>query len=149
MLRFERDALARFDLVLAVSEADGETFARLYPGALRAPVHVVQTGVDTQYFAPESATPARRAHLVFTGSMDWLPNEDGMLYFVRDILPLIRQAEPGGDAEHHRPRADAGGRASSPTSTASRSPAAWTTSGRMSRRAASTSCRCASAAARG
>ena len=95
MLRFERDALAHFDLVLAVSEADRDTFERLYPGALRAPVHVVQTGVDTQYFSPLSATPARRAHLVFTGSMDWLPNEDGMLYFVRDILPLVRQAEPG------------------------------------------------------
>jgi len=27
--------------------------------------------------------------------MDWLPNEDGMLFFVREILPLIRQAEPG------------------------------------------------------
>ena len=95
MLRFEREALARFDLVLAVSEADRGTFERLYPGALRAPVHVVQTGVDTQYFRPASDTPARRAHLVFTGSMDWLPNEDGMLYFVRDILPLVRQAEPG------------------------------------------------------
>jgi sugar transferase (PEP-CTERM/EpsH1 system associated) len=95
MLRFEREALARFDLVLAVSEADRDTFARLYPGALQAPLHVVQTGVDTQYFRPASATPARRAHLVFTGSMDWLPNEDGMLYFVRDILPLVRQAEPG------------------------------------------------------
>jgi sugar transferase (PEP-CTERM/EpsH1 system associated) len=95
MLRFEREAFARFDLVLAVSEADRHTFERLYPGALRAPVHVVQTGVDTQYFRPASATPARRAHLVFTGSMDWLPNEDGMLYFVRDILPLVRQAEPG------------------------------------------------------
>jgi sugar transferase (PEP-CTERM/EpsH1 system associated) len=95
MLRFERAALSRFDLVLAVSEVDRDTFERLYPGALRGPMHVVQTGVDTQYFRPVSATPARRAHLVFTGSMDWLPNEDGMLYFVRDILPLVRQAEPG------------------------------------------------------
>ena len=95
MLRFEREAFSRFDLVLAVSEADRDTFERLYPGALRAPVHVVQTGVDTQYFRPASGTPARRAHLVFTGSMDWLPNEDGMLYFVRDILPLVRQGEPG------------------------------------------------------
>jgi sugar transferase (PEP-CTERM/EpsH1 system associated) len=95
MLRFERDALGRFDLVLTVSEADGETFERLYPGTLRTPVHVVQTGVDTHYFHLASATPARRAHLVFTGSMDWLPNEDGMLYFVRDILPLVRQEEPG------------------------------------------------------
>jgi sugar transferase (PEP-CTERM/EpsH1 system associated) len=95
MLRFERDALSRFDLVLAVSDADGETFERLYPGALRAPVHVVQTGVDTQYFRPSIDTAPRPAHLVFTGSMDWLPNEDGMLYFVRDILPLVRKTEPG------------------------------------------------------
>ena len=93
MLRFEREALSRFDLVLAVSEADSQTFARLYPGALRRPVHVVQTGVDTSYFAPMPGTE-RRAHLVFTGSMDWLPNEDGMLYFVREILPRIRQVEP-------------------------------------------------------
>jgi sugar transferase (PEP-CTERM/EpsH1 system associated) len=95
MLRFERDALARFDLVLAVSEADGQTFSRLYPGALKRPAHVVQTGVDTSYFAPvPPSASARPAHLVFTGSMDWLPNEDGMLYFVREILPRIRQIEP-------------------------------------------------------
>lgn len=93
MLRFEERALARFDLVLAVSDADRQTFQQLYPDALHAPAHVVQTGVDTAYFAPaESAV--RRAHLVFTGSMDWLPNEDGMLYFVREILPLVRDAEP-------------------------------------------------------
>ena len=32
--------------------------------------------------------------MVFTGSMDWLPNEDGMTYFCREILPRVRQAEP-------------------------------------------------------
>jgi sugar transferase (PEP-CTERM/EpsH1 system associated) len=94
MLRFERSTLRRFDLVLAVSDTDRETFERLYPGALRAPIQVVTTGVDTQYFTPLDA-PSRPAHLVFTGSMDWLPNEDAMLYFVREILPRIRQHEPG------------------------------------------------------
>ena len=93
MLRFESGALSRFDLVLAVSEADGKTFARLYPDSLRRPVHVVQTGVETDYFTPSSTEPAR-AHMVFTGSMDWLPNEDGMTYFCREVLPKIRQAEP-------------------------------------------------------
>jgi polysaccharide biosynthesis protein PslH len=93
MLRFERDALTRFDLVLAVSDTDRETFARLYPGALRRPVHVVQTGVDTTYFTPAPAQE-QPGRLVFTGSMDWLPNEDAMLYFVRDILPRIRAAQP-------------------------------------------------------
>ena len=93
MLRFERNALSRFDLVLTVSDADRQTFGRLYPGALRNPAHVVQTGVDTSYFTPFPAAE-RRAHLVFTGSMDWLPNEDAMLYFAREILPRIRQVEP-------------------------------------------------------
>jgi glycosyltransferase involved in cell wall biosynthesis len=93
MLRFEGAAIGRFDLVLAVSDADGRTFERLYPGTLKAPVHIVQTGVDTRYFSPEP-TPPGRAHLVFTGSMDWLPNADGMTYFCREILPRIRGAEP-------------------------------------------------------
>jgi sugar transferase (PEP-CTERM/EpsH1 system associated) len=94
MRAFERGALARFDLVLAVSDVDRQTFTRLYPDALKTPAHVVQTGVDTNYFAPMTERRRGRPHLVFTGSMDWLPNEDGMQYFVREILPRIRQVEP-------------------------------------------------------
>jgi sugar transferase (PEP-CTERM/EpsH1 system associated) len=94
MKRYEKQALGRFDGVLAVSDADGRTFARIYPGAIRQPIHVVSTGVDTEYF-----TPLRRSidspSLVFTGSMDWLPNEDAMLFFCRDVLPLVRQHVPG------------------------------------------------------
>jgi glycosyltransferase involved in cell wall biosynthesis len=66
----------------------------LYPGSLRAPVHVIKTGVDTSYFAPSTESRSR-GHLVFTGSMDWLPNEDAMVYFCRDILRRIREAEAG------------------------------------------------------
>ena len=104
MLRFEGEALRRFDLVLAVSEADKRTLERLYPSSLREPVRVVRTGVDTGYFAPAPPAPFLQAqatarpadpHLVFTGSMDWLPNEDGMIYFADDILPRIRAAIPG------------------------------------------------------
>jgi sugar transferase (PEP-CTERM/EpsH1 system associated) len=98
MLRYEGATLARFDGVLAVSDADRETFARLYPDAIRQPVHVVPTGVDTEYFAPDATYTShdahRTPHLIFTGSMDWLPNEDAMQFFCRDILPLIRAQEP-------------------------------------------------------
>ena len=98
MLRFEGNALRRFDLVLAVSDADRDTFNRLHPGATVRPIQIVQTGVDTAYFSPMPAATERTdaaPHLVFTGSMDWLPNEDGMLYFVNDILPRIRTQVPG------------------------------------------------------
>jgi polysaccharide biosynthesis protein PslH len=102
MLRYEARALRRFDGVLAVSDADRATFERLYPGAIHGPVSVVPTGVDTQFFspgAPDSASvtapsPAASRGLVFTGSMDWLPNEDAMLFFCREVLPLIRAEEP-------------------------------------------------------
>jgi sugar transferase (PEP-CTERM/EpsH1 system associated) len=93
MSNFEGHALSRFDLVLAVSEVDRETLWRLYPASQTGPIHIVHTGVDTGFFTPLAATP-QPAHLVFTGSMDWLANEDAMVYFAHEILPLIRGAEP-------------------------------------------------------
>jgi sugar transferase (PEP-CTERM/EpsH1 system associated) len=96
MLRYESRTLARFEGVLAVSDADRDTFARLYPGVITRPVHVVPTGVDTEYFAPDRIRnpESRIPSLIFTGSMDWLPNEDAMVFFCRDVLPLIRAEEP-------------------------------------------------------
>jgi sugar transferase (PEP-CTERM/EpsH1 system associated) len=93
MLRYEGRTLRRFDGVLAVSDADHDTFTRLYPGALTGPVHVVPTGVDTGYFTGSPAG-SRTSDLVFTGSMDWLPNEDAMVYFCNHVLPLIRADAP-------------------------------------------------------
>jgi polysaccharide biosynthesis protein PslH len=93
MLHFEGEALRRFEGLLAVSEADRETFARLYPGINLDALHVVRTGVDTEFFSP-SISPASSLELVFTGSMDWLPNEDGMLWFCQEVLPLIKRDAP-------------------------------------------------------
>ncbi len=149
MLRFEGRALSRLDSVLAVSEADRETFARLYPGRLRAPVRVIPTGVDTQYFGAAADVPFDPHHLVFTGSMDWLPNEDAVLYFC--------QRDPASHsprrAEASRCRSWAAIRrrrsAASPSrSPASRSRGAWSTSGRTWAARRCRSCRFGSAAAR-
>ena len=116
-----RRTLARFDGVLAVSDADRETFARALPrrhppAGPRRPDRrrhrLLRAGAD-----PQSAI--RNPQSIFTGSMDWLPNEDAMLYFCRDILPLIRAEEPDVTPVDRRPRADARGRSGSPTSTAS------------------------------
>jgi glycosyltransferase involved in cell wall biosynthesis len=56
-------------------------------------VRAVATGVDTSFFVPDGG-PESPASLVFTGSMDWYPNEDAILHFMRTILPLVRQAVP-------------------------------------------------------
>jgi sugar transferase (PEP-CTERM/EpsH1 system associated) len=86
----ERHYLRRADHVLAVSENDRAAFGTfLDPGKLS----VIQTGVDVDYFEPMPDSEQPNS-LVFTGSMDWLPNEDGVAYFFREILPLIRQQVP-------------------------------------------------------
>jgi polysaccharide biosynthesis protein PslH len=86
----ERRYLRLADRVLTVSETDRDAFAGfLDPGKLT----VIPTGVDVDYFQPIPVEETANS-LVFTGSMDWLPNEDAMLYFVDAVLPLIKKQCP-------------------------------------------------------
>jgi glycosyltransferase involved in cell wall biosynthesis len=86
----EAAACAAADLTVAVSDQDRQRLAALVPHAATASI---PTGVDTSYFKPEGR-PELAARLVFTGSMDWHPNEDAVLYFADAILPLIRREIP-------------------------------------------------------
>lgn len=85
---FEREACRRFDYVVAVSREDAEVMRDEY-GVER--VADVPTGVDTEYFRPGTAAQKRPHELVFTGSMDWLPNEDAIRYFTAEIMPRVRE----------------------------------------------------------
>jgi sugar transferase (PEP-CTERM/EpsH1 system associated) len=90
MRRYEARACEEADLTLAVSDADRELLGTCAP---RATIRTIPTGVDTAYFYPNGCaeTPAS---LVFTGAMDWYPNEDAMLHFIDAILPAIRRSVP-------------------------------------------------------
>lgn len=50
--------------------------------------------MDVDFFKPTGTVATRPNSLVFTGSMDWLPNEDAMQYFINDVMPLVRQTVP-------------------------------------------------------
>jgi glycosyltransferase involved in cell wall biosynthesis len=89
---YERAACQRFDRVIAVSREDRETLARDYG---IADVADVPTGVDTDFFRPRGMARRKPYNLIFTGSMDWLPNEDAIQYFTKEIMPRIKQAVPG------------------------------------------------------
>jgi sugar transferase (PEP-CTERM/EpsH1 system associated) len=90
MLEYERKVCSTVKSVIAVSAADAKTMRELY-GVKR--VSAVPTGVDVSYFQPEGETPAT-TDLVFVGSMDWMPNIDGVVWFVNEVLPLIRKKLP-------------------------------------------------------
>lgn len=89
MRRFEREALARFTRVVAVSERDAKTFAADGLATARA----IPTGVDLDFFfwqAPADGAPV----VVFTGSMDWEANVDGIRFYIEDVWPRVRAQVP-------------------------------------------------------
>jgi polysaccharide biosynthesis protein PslH len=90
MKAFEGKTCRRFDQVIAVSRADRETIKQEYDVPR---VSDVPTGVDTEFFHPRGAEHDPH-NLVFTGSMDWLPNEEAIRYFIEQILPLIKREAP-------------------------------------------------------
>jgi polysaccharide biosynthesis protein PslH len=91
MSRYEAAQCRRFDTVIAVSEADRDGFQNGYG---LDNVSVIPTGVDIDFFKPPAQPREKANTLVFCGSMDWLPNEDAINYFMADVLPLIRREIP-------------------------------------------------------
>ncbi len=91
MQAFEGVMCRRFDHVIAVSREDSEMMRREYNVTA---IDDVPTGVDTDFFRPRRGETRDAHNLVFTGSMDWLPNEDAIQYFTNQILPLIKQSIP-------------------------------------------------------
>ncbi len=57
-------------------------------------VHFIQNGIDLHYFKPGTERPDG-PNVVFTGAMDYYPNVDAVVFFAREILPLIRASCPG------------------------------------------------------
>jgi sugar transferase (PEP-CTERM/EpsH1 system associated) len=54
---------------------------------------VVPNGVDGERFAPSGIT-RDDATVLFVGVMDYRPNVDGVLWFHREVWPLVRRAVP-------------------------------------------------------
>jgi len=90
MFNYERRICREAAKVIAVSDEDAVRMRTMFG---LAECFAVPTGVDLDYFQP-SANPEPLADLVFSGSMNWAPNIDGVLYFCEEILPLIRRERP-------------------------------------------------------
>ncbi|MEE2000418.1 glycosyltransferase family 4 protein [Alkalimonas sp. MEB108] len=90
-LSFEKNACQWFDGVIAVSKFDNDVFINEFK--LKNVLGFVETGVDTQFFSMYERNPNKN-NIVFLGSMDWMPNIDGIENFVRKTYPLIKKKIP-------------------------------------------------------
>jgi len=86
MVRFEPQQIRRFHHVIAVSDADRQAMSSMVDPSH---ISVVPTGVDlSKYRYDPEARPAGPL-VVFTGSMDWKPNIDGVEFFCQEVWPLV------------------------------------------------------------
>jgi len=96
MRAYEHLLCKRYDAVAAVSEPDAQAIRQRFGVK---DVYAVPTGVDFDFFSPLPQDHALKLarepfDLVFTGSMDWMPNEDAILFFADEILPRIAAEIP-------------------------------------------------------
>ncbi len=89
-LRFERRVASACDLCITVSDKEAAAAKMLFG---LDTVRVVPNGVDTSYFTPTNEPPDP-GYLLFTGLMNYEPNVEAVLYFAREVLPLIWKTMP-------------------------------------------------------
>jgi len=82
---------AAFDAVVAVSEEDKA--ALVEAGAPAEKISVIPISVDSDQLAPVHPVPLAN-HILHIGTMYWPPNVDGILWFIKEVYPLIRSRRP-------------------------------------------------------
>jgi polysaccharide biosynthesis protein PslH len=91
LLRFERQLAERFDHSVFCTPIEQAIFERSIPNC---PSTVIRNGVDLSAQAALDPSLREPDHLVFVGVMDYLPNIDGVTWFAREILSLVREQRP-------------------------------------------------------
>ena len=92
MEAFERETCAAVDAVAGVSEQDCGLMRQDL--GLKNVIGSVPTGVDIEHFSPAPASGRKPRSIAFLGSMDWMPNIDGIVWFVDEIWPALKRKFP-------------------------------------------------------
>ena len=80
----------RFDAIFVTSHKDREI---LQDQVDQKPLCVIPNGVDTTYFTP-SGEKTEPYSMIFTGTMEYTPNRDAMVYFLDEIFPVVKRKIP-------------------------------------------------------
>lgn len=89
--KYEGGICREFDGVIAVSEED--KLALEEAAGVPLDIQVIPISVDTQEVKAIGRDPGAD-HILHIGTMYWPPNVDGVLWFIREVLPIIRQSRP-------------------------------------------------------
>jgi glycosyltransferase involved in cell wall biosynthesis len=88
---FETQLLNKYDLLVPITERDGTILDKL---GNKKPRHVSQTGIDSSMLIP-NVKHLVHPTLFHIGSLEWAPNQEGLVWFIENCWPDIQQKYPG------------------------------------------------------
>lgn len=87
-----RTLLNRGVAFTVVSEAERDYLLPLAANGAR--IEIIPNGVDTQANQPDLNIKPQPYSLIYTGAVTYNANYDAVAYFIREVLPLVRQRIP-------------------------------------------------------
>ena len=88
--QFEIQTLNKYDLLVPITGRDGAILNKL---GNKKPSHVSQTGIDSSVLIPNSKN-LKHPTLFHIGSLEWSPNQEGLIWFFENCWDAIREKYP-------------------------------------------------------
>ena len=83
--RFEERQWKHYDLLITLTKRDLDTYRKMgyYNGAIMSPI-----GLNLKNYNPQYQNK-RKLDLAYIGALDWMPNQEGLLWFVNEVMPKL------------------------------------------------------------
>ncbi len=89
--KFELQILNTFDLLIAITQRDLDVFEKL---GYRNQSVVAPVGIDLDEYVPDFQCFEKYPNLAFIGALDWMPNQDGIIWFLEKVWPTLAKRFP-------------------------------------------------------
>jgi glycosyltransferase involved in cell wall biosynthesis len=88
--KYEKSFINRYDLLVPITREDGQVFQSM---GNTKPLQVVATGIMPEGFREVKASKSGNS-IFFIGALDWIPNREGLLWFIDNVWDRLRTDVP-------------------------------------------------------
>lgn len=88
---FELGVLEKFDGIATITQKDGEYFKKM---GCKVPMIAIPFGINLEKFKENPGIKAEFQSLFSIGAMNWMPNEEGVRWFLEKVWPLLNRQYP-------------------------------------------------------
>jgi len=91
MKKYEMATIQKMDALLPISRADEKYFQK---GGFAKPTFLYPFGIDPELHIPKKEKKHITPNLLFLGALDWIPNTQGLQWFLKEVWPAIHKKYP-------------------------------------------------------